>query len=243
MVRPGKERAAPAAADDEVATQVTPQEGRWRAGVNRQSQTSAEQHQCAAGLASGTKRKLIALSPEERAAKRNADQQHRRRVQGEQKAAVALEAAAARKVSEFHAAFELVAKDAALGDCEQLDFCEWLQQQELKPEEASLAEWRDSDSYERTKRDRIIEGCTCFLQPDGKRVNSLPYDELKRRIDDGVLQSGNSFDAWDARGNECASGACVGRGTTTSLHQAAEILQNRAHMPKNENAGFIQHTV
>ena len=58
MVRHGKEPPA----DD--ATQVTTQEGRWRAGVNRQSQPSAQQHQSTAGLASGAKRKAAAMSEE-----------------------------------------------------------------------------------------------------------------------------------------------------------------------------------
>ena len=38
MVRPGKERAAAPADDDDAATQVTTQDSRWRAGVNRQAQ-------------------------------------------------------------------------------------------------------------------------------------------------------------------------------------------------------------
>ena len=53
MVRPGKEPALPPADD---TTQVTTQEGRWRAGVNRQSQPSAQQHQIAASHAAAAMR-------------------------------------------------------------------------------------------------------------------------------------------------------------------------------------------
>ena len=45
MVRPGKERAEAPADDDDAATQVTTQDSRWRAGVNRQAQQEAQQHQ------------------------------------------------------------------------------------------------------------------------------------------------------------------------------------------------------
>ena len=62
MMRPGKERAASPVADDEDATQVTTQEGRRRAGVNRQSQPDASLHQRAAGLASGAKRLQCTLT-------------------------------------------------------------------------------------------------------------------------------------------------------------------------------------
>jgi len=45
----------------------------------------------------------------------------------------------------------------------------------------------------------IAEHCTCFLEPGGgKRVISLPYDEVRRCVEDGVTrQEGESFDAWD----------------------------------------------
>ena len=50
-----------------------------------------------------------------------------------------------------------------------------------------------------TKRERITKGRTCCLKLDGgKRVTSLPYEELKRRVDDGLKRrAGESFDAWD----------------------------------------------
>lgn len=108
-MRPGKERAASPVADDEDATQVTTQENRWRAGVNRQSQPDASLHQRAAGLASGAKREASAMHSDERSAKRLADQRRRRREHRERKQD------SAAPVS-FDTALEQVATDAALGD-------------------------------------------------------------------------------------------------------------------------------
>ena len=71
MVRTGKGHAEPPAAMDDVddATQVTTQEGRRRAGVNRQSQQpSAQEHQRAVRHASGAKRTVNAMSAEDQEA-------------------------------------------------------------------------------------------------------------------------------------------------------------------------------
>ena len=109
-MRPGKERAASPVADDEDATQVTTQENRWRAGVNRQSQPDASLHQRAAGLASGAiKREASAMHSDERSAKRLTDQRRRRSEHRERKQD------SAAPVS-FDTALEQVATDAALGD-------------------------------------------------------------------------------------------------------------------------------
>ena len=98
MVRSGKERVD--TLDDE-ATQVTIQEGRWRAGVNRQSQPSAQEHQRAAGLASGAKHKENAMSEKESKARKAA---HKVEVRARQKAAreQAAAAAAAEKEVSLH---------------------------------------------------------------------------------------------------------------------------------------------
>jgi hypothetical protein len=69
MVRPGKERAPPPVIADDAMTQVASQEGRWRAGVNRQSQPEAQAHQVAASHAAALKRKANAMSDAERKAK------------------------------------------------------------------------------------------------------------------------------------------------------------------------------
>ena len=82
-------------ADEQVDapdTVVATEEGRWRAGVNRQAQPSAQEHQRAAGLASGAKRKAIAMSEEERKARKAA---HMVEVRAQQKAAREAAAAAA----------------------------------------------------------------------------------------------------------------------------------------------------
>ena len=63
---------------------------------------------------------------------------------------------------------------AALGSLERLDFEDWITRKDLPLDDVSLDEWRMPDSYERTKRARIAEGCTCFIKPDGgKRTTSL----------------------------------------------------------------------
>ena len=71
------------------------QEGRWRAGANRQSQASAQEHQRAAGLASGAKRKDNAMSEKESKARKAA---HKVEVRARKK--VEREAAAAAAVNE-----------------------------------------------------------------------------------------------------------------------------------------------
>ena len=96
------------------------------------------------------------MQPDERAAKRLADQQRRRREQRERKqaaAAVAMSGAAEAPCS-FDTALEQVATDAALGDVEQQDFSDWLLDAELWPDSESLGEWRGSAAYERTKHER-----------------------------------------------------------------------------------------
>ena len=80
MVRLGKEPPTDDAADD--VTQLG--DGRWRAGITRQLQASAQEHQLAAGLASGAKRKAAAMWDAERKAKRAA---HMVEVRAQQKAA------------------------------------------------------------------------------------------------------------------------------------------------------------
>ena len=56
-------------AEDDDATQATTQHSRWRAGVNRQSQPQAQQHQIAASQAAAAKRTANAMHEEERKAK------------------------------------------------------------------------------------------------------------------------------------------------------------------------------
>ena len=71
----------------------------------------------------------------------------------------------------------------------------------------------DRCDYERIKRNRITECCTCFLEPNGgRRVVVLPYEELKRRVDDVMLQGDQSFEAWDERvlAERTARGVSIG---------------------------------
>lgn len=174
-------------APDQEEAPETVQDTRWLNGVNRQLRSDAPSQRQAASAAAAVKRKAGAMTEDERKAK-DAERNKRNR------------AAKQAELSDFHAALARVTAEAALGEDEQVDFSEWLWQHDLAPDQASLDEWRGSDSYELTKRERIAEGCTCFLEPDGgKRVNALPFNELKRRVDDGMLQAGDSFQAWDER--------------------------------------------
>ena len=199
MVRSGKERAAPSSASVADADDATTQDTRWLQGVNRQLRSDAPSHQQNASLAAVAKRKANAMTGEEKAAadRARADRRNEAKRAKRAVATASVAAAAAEQVAESGAP---VVEVAALGRLERIDFEDWLARKELPFDDASLEDWRMSDSYERTKRERIIEGCTCFLSPNGgKRMNVLPYDELKRRVDDGVLQAGDSFDVWDER--------------------------------------------
>lgn len=132
--------------------------------------------------AAAKKRKADAMSPEERTLKRQADQHRRRGEQATKKAKLDAAAAAAAAVQTF----EQVAADAALLETwmEQVDFCDWLLRKDLLPNEESLGDWRASDCYERTKHERIVEACTCFNEPNGgKTIITLPWEELKRRVE------------------------------------------------------------
>ena len=95
----GKQCAA-AADDDDCATHATTQESRWRAGVNRQAQQSAQLHQVAASQAAAAKLTSTAMPPEERKAKRAAHAAEVRAKEAAKRAAAAevarAEAAAAR---------------------------------------------------------------------------------------------------------------------------------------------------
>ena len=204
MLRRGKESLPPPVADDE-----TVQDTRWLNGVNRQLQPDAPSQRQAASHAAADKRKANAM-PEAERKRRRAD--HAKQVRAAAKAARE-QAAAAAVSSDFARALRMIADVAALGEVEELDFLEWLLRKELAPDEGSLEEWRGSDSYERTKRERIAEGCTCFLELDGgKVVTSLPYDELKRRVTDSMLQADESFEMWDERVLADRKARCVSIG-------------------------------
>ena len=106
-------------------TQATTQELRWRAGVNRQAQPQAQEHQVAASQAAAKKRKAGAMSEEERKAKRAA---HARVVRAEKAAAAAAAAAEA-------------AAAARVPDRRRLNH--WLKEQDEEPCDAD--EW---DAFE-----------------------------------------------------------------------------------------------
>ena len=90
----GQQRAPEAAAhdNDDNWTQATTQESRWRAGVDRQAQPQAQQHQRAASQAAAAKRKAEAM-PEEEVKRRAAA--HKREVRAKEKAEKEAAAAAA----------------------------------------------------------------------------------------------------------------------------------------------------
>ena len=160
-------------------TTVAPDDARWLNGVNRQMQPDAPSQRVAASQRAAEKRKANAMRPDERAAKRLADQQRRRATQREHETATAGSVTGAvREASEFDAALEHVARDAGLKTLEKHDFHDWLLDVVLLPDEESLSEWRGSEAYERSKHERIAAFCTCFSRPDGgQRTWIMPYGE------------------------------------------------------------------
>ena len=112
---------------------TTVQEARWLAGVNRQAQPTAQQHQVAASQAAAAKRKAVAMTAEERKAKRA---EHAKDVRAEKAAAKATAAAAAAAAAAAEAAAAAAAA-AHAPDREQLNG--WLRAQQEK--ECEQEEW------------------------------------------------------------------------------------------------------
>ena len=231
MVRPGKERAAAPADDDDAATQVTTQDSRWRAGVNRQAQQEAQQHQVAASRAAAAKRKESAMSEEERAlalqryaAKRNERKRQKRA------AALAAESSSEEAIQSAVAAVlsEIVSEVA--------DTCDEVDEEELEEElerrvieqfgEAYLMDTRTRETVELELR---IEGYGAARGDDGRQIYSLPHAELQRRVADGELAlPGEEQMAWDQRvlRDRLARGAPLG--------QHLEQLQRLLHEPSRD---------
>ena len=101
----GKQQAESQEEADDDATQAAVQELQWRAGVNRQSQPAAHQHQVAASKTAAAKRTANAMPPEERTSKRNA---HAREKYAQRAIARAAEAKAARNQARQEATNKLV---------------------------------------------------------------------------------------------------------------------------------------
>ena len=168
MVRPGKEPCEPPDDDhDDDTTQVTTEEGRWRAGVNRQSQPSAQEHQRAAGIASGAKRKQNAMSEEDRKAK---DAERNKRNRAEQKAA--REAAAAMRQMTLPQ-FNDVLKEAFLAEHPDSagDFLEI-----ERPEWQAFCAWVAREDEEQITLDNCMECYEAWSNPHGG-----PREEWERR--------------------------------------------------------------
>jgi hypothetical protein len=160
--------------EDDDASQATTQDSHWRAGVNRQAQPQAQQHQLTASQAAGAKRTANAMSTDERKAKRAA---HAREVRAQQAAERATAAAAARaeaaaaQLPEQAFLNELIDEDNHTrrndgGDWERMQHCdnvEWVAFKkyvtvdiwsEIKPVDLEpdgffdlFKEWRESDEY------------------------------------------------------------------------------------------------
>ena len=160
--------------EDDDASQATTQDSHWLAGVNRQAQPQAQQHQLTASQAAGAKRTANAMSTDERKAKRAA---HAREVRAQQAAERATAAAAARaeaaaaQLPEQAFLNELIDEDNHTrrndgGDWERMQHCdnvEWVAFKkyvtvdiwsEIKPVDLEpdgffdlFKEWRESDEY------------------------------------------------------------------------------------------------
>ena len=92
------------------------------------------------------------------------------------------------ELSDFDAAFRQVAEDLALGNMEQGDFYEWLQLNDLLPDEGGLNNWWSSGDNECTKLERIADSCVCSgecrctydgtgIAPDVPGLNCDQFDE------------------------------------------------------------------
>ena len=217
MVRAGKGKERASLAPDQHEPPETVQDARWLNGVNRQLRPDAPSQRQAASAAAAAKRKANAMPEAERKRKRAEAAKQARAV-----AKRAREQTAAASVSStFACALNLVANTASLGELEELDFADWLQQMEVVPSQETLEEWRISDAYERTKFERIMEGCMCEeactctydgagLSADMPGLTSDYYDEhaarqlLQPRADDWQPSGGDWVpDGWD--GDEASS--------------------------------------
>ena len=92
----------------------------------------------------------------------------------------------------------------SLGTVVREDFESWLGQRGItqplcEPHlDELLSDWRSSPEYESTKAERIAEKCTCT--PGTERTSTLPWAEVKRRVDDGMpAVKGEGQAAYDAR--------------------------------------------
>ena len=226
MVRKGKERAAPlgaAAADDdeasETATQLHGQVALWLSGAARQARADAHAHQVAAGKASGAKRTAKAMTPEERLAKRAADEKRR------WDAKKAAQAAAASGDAEAVAALEAAAHgdaalEAELGAELEARICE-------RFGEVWLMDTHTRDTIELELR---MEGYGADRSDDGRQVYSLPHAELQRRVADNELAlPGEEQMDWDLRvmHNRLACGAPLGQ----HLEQLQRLLREPPRDP------------
>ena len=148
--KPSKECALLADQADAPDTVVATGEGHWRAGVNRQAQAAAREHQVAASQAAAAKRKADAMTAEERKAK---DAERNKRNRADKKAA--LEAAAAAPMTRKQVNAVLREHDRPTIDRDEWDaFEDWRVQPGNEQEELELwsclgvvEEWRDSDDY------------------------------------------------------------------------------------------------
>ena len=122
---PSRRQEFPRADDDVDATQVTTDEGRWRAGVNRQAQPEAAEHQIAAAKALAVQRKADAMTAEERKA-RNARSKRQKRAA--EKAKLELSSAIAQAGRDFAHAIE-ESGQLPLEDGEEAAFVAWCEEE------------------------------------------------------------------------------------------------------------------
>lgn len=227
MVRPGKERAAAADIDD-AETQVTTQDARWLAGVNRQAHEDAHLHQVAASHAAAAKRKAKAMSEAEKAAALQRYAAKRNEKKRQKRAA----AHAASSCEEEDVAAAVAALLAAIVS-EVAEACDEVDEEELEEElkeriiERCGSPWlMDTRTREVMELELRMEGYGAARGDDGPQVYSLPYDELQRRVADGELaRPGEEQMAWDQR----VLRDRLARGATLGAH--LEELQRLQHEP------------
>ena len=187
--------------DVATATTMCTNEAQWRAGVNRQARPDAHEHQVAAALALGKKRKAKAMSEEERAARRN-EGKRAKRAEAKQREEAEARAAAQRMQEVSQVVYELIedvvqdwmlethprldelnewlGEDGDVSETEFDDFIEWLQRERIEPGEL------EEDDYE--------PDCFVELFDDWRNSDDYQHKQVDYEMED--------WD-YDANGEDC----------------------------------------
>ena len=135
-------------------TLVSSNESHWRAGVNRQARPDAQEHQVAAACALGEKRRVSAMTKEERDARRNEGKRAKRAEEKLRKQVATSECEEAHLKDIVAAVVETLIDDVVFQDvlhsmdCDERDAFERWMSGEEHPTLDDLSDWRASHEYE-----------------------------------------------------------------------------------------------